>query len=442
MSDLTIFYILDLSASMEGKKIDTLNHAIEQCNETISQLASEKEANVRIAMMTFADNCDWLTPHGPEHIEDFAVDYFQSLNEASNFGKALYEFNKKLCDKDYFTLTTNDYLPIIIFMTDGEFTDNYSVILDKIRDNIIYEKSVKIAFAIDNEVDSEIISNIVGDGDLVVNNQNELKKQIDFIPVEDSIITDLLLQNINIEEPLLQKNSLIINYDNNDLKEVLSYIKEVYGEESFTDYRLIGYLSDFAPNLIKEKTIIKKLCDIKLMSKIINNISSGDAVKNKIIKSAYNYLIKELIPEETANTIIEVIASVFSYNFEVESKNKKDSNKKEDTKTKKKDSSTKKEGIKDEESSFNNSKESKEKTNDKKLELCNSKQGFTNKNSIEKKSKRIFTREDGSMSWLFKIILIIGVCCCVIFNWPKWIWVLLVIIVFLIAASIDNLLDK
>ena len=61
MSDLTVFYVLDLSASMQGEKLDILNHAIEECNDTLSELAKEK-------------NADLFTDHSDD--ENFFDDFF------------------------------------------------------------------------------------------------------------------------------------------------------------------------------------------------------------------------------------------------------------------------------------------------------------------------------------------------------------------------------
>ena len=161
MSDLTVFYVLDLSASMQGEKLDILNHAIEECNDTLSELAKEKNADLKIAMMTFSENCDWMTPHGPESIDDFAINYFQCSNEVSNLGVALYELNNKLYDRDFYNLTTNDYFPLIIFITDGEITDDYISAIECCKANKLYEKSTKIAINISDDSDLEILSRIV-----------------------------------------------------------------------------------------------------------------------------------------------------------------------------------------------------------------------------------------------------------------------------------------
>ena len=40
--ELHVFYVLDTSGSMEGAKISSLNHAMEECTEALKELAQKK----------------------------------------------------------------------------------------------------------------------------------------------------------------------------------------------------------------------------------------------------------------------------------------------------------------------------------------------------------------------------------------------------------------
>ncbi|MBP5470116.1 MAG: hypothetical protein J6Z11_12825, partial [Candidatus Riflebacteria bacterium] len=178
MSDLSVFYVLDLSESMKGKKLDILNHTVEECNETLLELANEKNAELKVAMMTFSDGCDWITPHGPEPIEDFAFNYFQNTSGLSNLGIALYELNKNITDINFYNISSKDYLPIIIIITDKDNIDNYENILKFVKTNNIYENSIKIAYTIGNNHNTELISYITDNKNSIITNSNENFRKI------------------------------------------------------------------------------------------------------------------------------------------------------------------------------------------------------------------------------------------------------------------------
>lgn len=63
---------------------------------------------------------------------------------------------------------TGAYLPVIIFMTDGYATDNYENALKQIRQNKWFARGRKIGFAIGDEADMTMISNVVGHSEAVV----------------------------------------------------------------------------------------------------------------------------------------------------------------------------------------------------------------------------------------------------------------------------------
>ena len=315
MSDLSVFYVLDLSKSMKGEKLDILNHTVEECNETLLELANEKNAELKVAMMTFSDSCDWMTPHGPEPIEDFAFDFFKSLNGTSNLGIAIYELNSKLNNSRFYKITTNDYLPIIIFITDGHITDNYKVAVNCCRANKIYEKSIKIALDVGKDSDFDNLSSIVTSNEYIFPfNKDDFKKSIKFLNVDKSILlsnSTSKKNNIKTIKTIKSKKNNNTNYINNDLRSIISYLKK-FDLDIFFDYRLTGYLSDFAPELVEERNMIKTLNRNGIIQEIIFNMSSDENKQFWLLHKTLYFLDKDKIE------IVNILTSVLGYKMQLD----------------------------------------------------------------------------------------------------------------------------
>ena len=129
--ELHVFYVLDTSGSMDGAKISALNHAMEECTEALKTLAkSNGDAKLKIAVMEFNSGCKWITSNGPEDLEeDFEYEYLQA-GGLTDIGAALRELNNKLSRHAFLNSMTGALMPVIIFMTDGYATDDYTRALE------------------------------------------------------------------------------------------------------------------------------------------------------------------------------------------------------------------------------------------------------------------------------------------------------------------------
>ena len=166
--ELHVFYILDTSGSMEGTRISALNHAMEECTEALTTLAkSNGDAKLKIAVMEFNSDVHWVTTNGPEDVDDFEWEYLQ-CGGLTEIGEALKELDKKLSRHEYLKSITGALMPIIIFMTDGYATDEYEEALEKIRKNKWFKRGTKIGFAIGDDADVKMISEVVGNSEAVI----------------------------------------------------------------------------------------------------------------------------------------------------------------------------------------------------------------------------------------------------------------------------------
>lgn len=189
--ELHVFYVLDTSGSMAGDRIAQLNHAMEECTEALKTLAKNNgDAKLKIAVLEFNSGCRWVTSNGPEDLEeDFTYEYLKA-GGVTDVGAALNELNSKMSRHAFLNSMTGALLPIVIFMTDGKATDDYAKELAEIRKNRWFARGTKIGFAIGDDADLKMISEVVGNSEAVVKvtDLELLKKLMKFVSVTASMM--------------------------------------------------------------------------------------------------------------------------------------------------------------------------------------------------------------------------------------------------------------
>lgn len=191
--EMHIFYVLDTSGSMSGTKISMLNRCMEETVDALSELAkSNADAKLKIAVLEFNTGCKWVTSNGPESLEEDFVWDSLSAGGLTDVGAALTELNSKLSRDAFLNSMTGALMPVIIFMTDGQATDNYQKALDEIRNNRWFRRATKIGFAIgeDHEVDLSMLASVVGNSEAVIKTSDlELfRRLMKFVSVTSSML--------------------------------------------------------------------------------------------------------------------------------------------------------------------------------------------------------------------------------------------------------------
>lgn len=166
---LPIFFVLDTSGSMTGQPISMLNHAMEEALNIVENFAaSNADALIKIGVLQFSSGAKWIQPKGLEELGDFVYEPL-TAGGLTDMGAALNELNEKLSRKSFLVSTTGRCKPIIIFMTDGQPVDNWEEALKNISENNKwYQNSIKIGFAVGDQANISIISQIVGNSEAVI----------------------------------------------------------------------------------------------------------------------------------------------------------------------------------------------------------------------------------------------------------------------------------
>lgn len=142
---LPIFFVLDTSGSMTGQPISMLNHAMEEVINIVGNFAaSNSDALLKIGVLQFSSGAKWIQPKGLEEFGDFIYNPL-SAGGLTDMGAALNELDEKLSRKSFLVSTTGRCKPIIIFMTDGQPTDNWEAALKKVNQSSQQQAAAKRA---------------------------------------------------------------------------------------------------------------------------------------------------------------------------------------------------------------------------------------------------------------------------------------------------------
>ncbi len=165
---MTMFFMIDTSKSMEGNKIGAVNDAMENVMPIIEGISEKNpDAEIKIAVLDFSSEVKWLYDE-PKTAANFQWRNVRAAGLTS-LGDACLQLNEKLSKSHGFMQSASgSYAPTIILMSDGEPTDNYKVGLDKLKENNWYKSAVKIAIAIGDDANTDVLADFTGNKEAVI----------------------------------------------------------------------------------------------------------------------------------------------------------------------------------------------------------------------------------------------------------------------------------
>lgn len=186
---MTLFFVIDKSGSMSGNKIGAVNDAIVNVLPMLDEIsATNPDAEIKVAALEFSTGCNWLYNEpklASEFIwQDVKADGLTSLGEACN------ELNSKLSRNGFMQAASGSFAPAIILLSDGGPTDNYHTGLDKLKGNNWFKSAIKVAIAIGDDADKDVLTEFTGTSEAVftVHNIDALKQIIRVVAVTSSQI--------------------------------------------------------------------------------------------------------------------------------------------------------------------------------------------------------------------------------------------------------------
>ncbi len=186
---MVLFFVVDTSGSMGGSKIGTVNSAIEEIVPELKEISEKNaDAKIKVATLAFSTGAHWVDS-APVAAENFRWNYLDA-NGVTDLGEACNQLNEKLSRNAFMSETTGSFAPAIFLMSDGEPTDNYKHGLDKLKQNSWFKKAIKVAVAIGDDANQNVLADFTGNNEAVitVHKPEALKKWIQFVSVTASEI--------------------------------------------------------------------------------------------------------------------------------------------------------------------------------------------------------------------------------------------------------------
>jgi uncharacterized protein YegL len=187
---MVLFFIIDTSGSMDGNKIGAVNTAIREVVPEIRDISNDNaDALIKIAVLEFSDGAKWLTSDGTVDSNDYN---WTNLDAAggTDLGAAFKALNEKLSTKEngFMKEASGSYAPALLLLSDGGPSDDWQTELDNLKQNNWFKAAIKVAIAIGDDADTDVLKAFTGSIETVipVDNKRALMKIIKFVSVRAS----------------------------------------------------------------------------------------------------------------------------------------------------------------------------------------------------------------------------------------------------------------
>ena len=186
---MTLFFLIDTSGSMQGNKIGAVNDAVVNVLPMLDEISvSNPDAEIKVAALEFSNGTRWLYDE-PKLASDFVWQDVQASGLTS-LGAACLELNNKLSRSGFMQSASGSFAPAIILLSDGGPTDDFASGLSKLKGNNWFKAAIKIAIAIGDDADKDVLTQFTGTNEAVftVHNIEALKQVIRIVAVTSSQI--------------------------------------------------------------------------------------------------------------------------------------------------------------------------------------------------------------------------------------------------------------
>lgn len=150
-----VMLLLDVSGSMSGVKIDTLNEAVKSMLDTFTD-ATTSETDFVVSIITFGEELKRLFPFTPAtnvKFENLSASGCTPLGEALKMAKAIIE------DRD--ETPSRAYRPMVVLVSDGQPTDEWQQPLQTFISDGRSAKCDRMAMAIGSDADRSVLGSFV-----------------------------------------------------------------------------------------------------------------------------------------------------------------------------------------------------------------------------------------------------------------------------------------
>lgn len=186
---MTLFFVIDTSGSMEGNKIGAVNDAVVNVLPMLDEISqTNPDAEIKVVALEFSSGTNWLYTE-PKLASEFV---WQDVKAGglTSLGAACAELSNKLSRSGYMQAASGSFAPAIILLSDGGPTDDYYGGLAKLKANNWFKAAIKVAIAIGDDADKDVLKDFTGTNEAVftVHNIEALKQIIRVVAVTSSQI--------------------------------------------------------------------------------------------------------------------------------------------------------------------------------------------------------------------------------------------------------------
>lgn len=192
---MPLIFIIDKSGSMSGAKIASVNKSMADILPMLKKITNENDgAIIKIGVMEFDHTPNWITP---ALVEPHLFNWVDIVTDRglTAFGTACKSLNEQLSRNALLSDPEGYNQPVIILLSDGEPTDEWSHHVDKLKQNQWFKLSQKFAIAIGHDAvtkeNLEALYSFVGhvEGIMLAKDVATLSKMIEVVSVTASQIT-------------------------------------------------------------------------------------------------------------------------------------------------------------------------------------------------------------------------------------------------------------
>lgn len=178
---LHFFWILDCSGSMRvAGKMESLNNTIKEALPEMKKVALESHnADVFVRVLTFSSGAQWQMAN-PVPIDKFNWTDIKA-GGMTDMGKAISMVADQL---RILPITDRALPPLLVLVTDGYPTDNFSQGLKSLMDQKWGERSVRMAIGLGENLRTDVLEKFIGNPEIDVlyaQNPQQLAQNIRFI---------------------------------------------------------------------------------------------------------------------------------------------------------------------------------------------------------------------------------------------------------------------
>ena len=175
---LHFIWIADSSGSMEADgKVQALNYAIRNAIPDMRTVADENpNAEVLVRAIKFSSGAQWNVSQ-PTPVEDFEWTDL-SAEGVTDMGKALSMVADQLKIPP---MTERALPPVLVLISDGQPTDDFESGLEALMDQPWGKKAVRIAIAIGEDADHEVLQKFIGHPELKPLQANNSESLVNYI---------------------------------------------------------------------------------------------------------------------------------------------------------------------------------------------------------------------------------------------------------------------